>query len=443
MSLAKQKKQELAKLTNDAKTLYAEMESSKDKQTTENREKFNNYIETGKSLRAEIEQLESLDEFNTYTNEPAGDEGKSGQNPAGDDANLEHRRFRKSVGDIVIGSNEFKTADRESGKMRAVPAKGLISALSQRKGLFNTTDAQGGHLVRADREAEMLHIARQRPFTIMDLINVGQTSVDAVEYVLMTTRTSNAAVVPEIDASRTHVSTGGADAIAIDNGNYGENFAMKPKGDLAFDLKTALVKTIAEWIPASRQILSDAPNLRSMVDNELIYQVEFALENQIVTGNGSGNNFTGILNTANIQSRVHKTSGRDFTANDSVADTLRRAITDIALEFYEADGILMNPIQTEEMELEKGSDGHYVMVYDPVLQRVWRKPIRETQAVPDGTAVVGAFKVGAKLWDREQSNIRVGEPGNFFLQNAVAILAELRAAFAVTRPRAIEKVTGL
>jgi hypothetical protein len=45
------------------------------------------------------------------------------------------------------------------------------------------------------------------------------------------------------------------------------------------------------------------------------------------------------------------------------------------------------------------------------------------------------------MWDREQSNIRVGEPGNFFLQNAVAILAELRAAFAVTRPKAFELIT--
>jgi hypothetical protein len=47
------------------------------------------------------------------------------------------------------------------------------------------------------------------------------------------------------------------------------------------------------------------------------------------------------------------------------------------------------------------------------------------------------------LWDRNQSEIRVGEPSDYFLKNLLAILAEMRAAFGVTRPLAIEKITGL
>lgn len=428
MSLAKKKKLELQKLSADAKSLYAEMEADEAKRTPENREKFDRYLTDGKALRAEIDNLEALDEMHDYVSEPDAEQNRKSDAPG---ATPETRGGRKSAGEMVIASNEFKAANRTKGEMDSVGVGNYISQLA-RKGLYNTTDAQGGYAVRADRETEILDIARQRPFTVMDLINVGQTSVDAVEYILFSARTNNAAIVPEWDAAKTP----GA-------GDFSNKFGDKPQGDLTLDLKTALVKTIAEWIPASRQILSDAPNLRSMIDNELMYQIEFLLENQIVAGDGSGNNFTGMINTSGIQSRVHATSGRNFNANDTVADTLRRAITDIALEFYEADGIILNPIQCETLELEKGSDDHYVMIYDPVAMRVWRKPIRETQAMTAGTALVGAFKMGAKLWDREQSNIRVGEPGNFFLQNAVAILAELRAAFAVVRPKAIEKVTGL
>jgi len=431
--MLKKKKQELAKLANDAKKLYADMEEHESLRTDDNRTKWGTMIDAGKALRIEIENLEALDSQLEYTAEPEG--GKGGEKnptPAGGDGPAA-QPLRKSYGQLVIDSDQFKNADRSAGKMGSVPVGNLITRIAQKnqKAIFNTTDTQGGYAVRQDREPEILDIARQRPFTILDLINVGQTSVDAVEYILMATRTNNAAVVPEWDA-----------AITPGEGDFSSKFGDKPQGDLTFDLKTAVVKTIAEWVAASRQILSDAPNLRSMIDNELMYQIEFALENQILTGDGTGNNFTGILSTSGIQTRVHKVSGRAFTATDTVADTMRRMITDIALEFYEADGFIVHPTQGEQLELEKGSDGHYVMVYDPIAQRVWRKPIRETVAMTSGTIVCGAFKIGTKLWDREQSNIRVGEPGNFFLQNAVAILAELRAAFAVTRPKAIEKATG-
>ena len=405
----------------EAKTLYAEMEADEAKRTPENREKLDKIIADGKSLRESLAIANSVNELDEFATAPA-------ESPK---AAAHQFTERKTLGQRIIESEQFKTANRAEGKMSPVNAGNLITRIAA-KGLYNTADAQGGFTVRSDRETEILDIARMRPASVLDLINVGQTSVDAVEYILMTTRTNNAAVVPEWDAAK-----------VPGVGDYGQKFGDKPQGDLTFDLKTAIVKTIAEWIPASRQILNDNANLRSSVDNELMYQIEFALENQIVAGDGTGNNFTGILNTSGIQSRVHQVSGRGFTIGDTISDTLRRAITDIALEFYAADGIVINPATGEKLELEKGSDGHYTMVYDPVTMRLWRVNVRETQAVPAGTAIVGALKIGAKLWDREQSNIRVGEPGNFFLQNAVAILAELRAAFAVTRPKTIEKITGL
>lgn len=427
----KKKKQELAKLHNDAKQLYADMEAHEELRTSDNREKWSKMIDDGKALRAEIEQLEEMENLRTYAAEPADDPNGKKETPAGGDG-VFSQPLRTTYGQKVLASEQFKVADKHSGKMANVPVGDLITRIAgSRKAIFNTTDAQGGYAVRADREAEIIDIARQRPFTILDLINIGQTSVDAVEYVVLNTRTNNAAVVPEWDA-----------AITPGEGDFSNKFGDKPQGDLTIDLKTAVVKTVAQWIPASRQILADAPNLRSMIDNELIYMIEFFLENQIVAGDGTGNNFTGILNTSGIQSRVHKVSGRAFDADDTIGDTMRRMVTDIALEFYEADGFIVHPTQGEALELEKGTDGHYVNIYDPVAQRVWRKPVRETAAMTSGTIIAGAFKIATKLWDREQSNIRVGEPGNFFLQNAVAILAELRAAFAVTRPKAIEKATG-
>jgi HK97 family phage major capsid protein len=416
----KKKKQELAKLTNDAKSLMTTMETVEAERTPENRTKFENMLEAGKALRTEIEQIESLNTLSEYALEPAGgDDGKPEPVKEADP-----RIGRKSFGEQVIGSKQFETADRVSGKMAPVMVPNLLKAL------YNTTDAQGGYTIRADREPEILDIARQRPPSVLDLINIGQTSVDAVEYILMATRTNNAIPVLEWDA-----------AITPGEGDFDNKFGDKPQGDMTFDLKTATVKTIAEWVAASRQILNDGPNLRGMIDNELMYQIEVTLENEILVGSGSGVHFTGIKNWSGIQARTHQSTAARGLASDNMADTIRRAITDVRLEYYEPDGIVINPAQGETLELEKDDNGNYLKVYDPVLNRIWRVKVVETQAMTTGYCIVGQYKLGAKMWDREQSNIRVGEPGNFFLQNAVAILAELRAAFAVTRPKAFELIT--
>jgi HK97 family phage major capsid protein len=75
--------------------------------------------------------------------------------------------------------------------------------------------------------------------------------------------------------------------------------------------------------------------------------------------------------------------------------------------------------------------------------RVWRVPVVETAAMTAGTALVGNFRMGVTLWDREDTQVLTGQPNDYFLRNAFAILAELREAHAVTRPKAIEKITGL
>jgi HK97 family phage major capsid protein len=119
-------------------------------------------------------------------------------------------------------------------------------------------------------------------------------------------------------------------------------------------------------------------------------------------------------------------------------------LTDLRLAFYEPDGIVMNPANAEAMELTKASTaGTYLGVYDPVAMRVWRVPVVETAAMTAGTALAGQFRLGATIWDRMATQIFTGQPNDFFLRNAFAILAELRAAFAVTRPLAFEKATSM
>ena len=69
-------------------------------------------------------------------------------------------------------------------------------------------------------------------------------------------------------------------------------------------------------------------------------------------------------------------------------------------------------------------------------------PVVQTPAMAQGTALVGAFGLGSQLYDREASNIRIAEQhADFFIRNAVVILAEERLALATKRPESFVVVT--
>ena len=69
----------------------------------------------------------------------------------------------------------------------------------------------------------------------------------------------------------------------------------KPESGLALSRVTETVKTIAHWLPATKRALADAGQIRTLVDNFLRYGLEEELEDQMVNGDGTGENFTGLL----------------------------------------------------------------------------------------------------------------------------------------------------
>jgi HK97 family phage major capsid protein len=68
-------------------------------------------------------------------------------------------------------------------------------------------------------------------------------------------------------------------------------------------------------------------------------------------------------------------------------------------------------------------------------------PVVASPAMTEGTALVGAFGLGAKVYDRQQSNIRIAEQhGDLFIRNAVVVLAEERVGLTVSRPESFIKI---
>lgn len=384
----------LLKLQTEARALNVEMEADESKRTADNREKFAKMIEDGKAMRSEVTQLTDLDALSDGI-EVA--ERKTVEDPR--DAELGNgRRSVKSAGHKMIESADFKALAEGKAKNAVIEVKAILGE----------TSLSGGETIRAERQPDIVALARQRPPSVIDLVQHLQTSLDSVDYVTMTGRTDNSAITAEGAAS--------------------------PEGDLSFATVAVAVKEITQWIKASKQILSDSPRLQGTIDGELTYMVRNKLENVIIAD---------MLAASGIQSRVHQVSGRGFVSTDSVGDTLRRAMTDIRLEFYEADGVVLHPAQAEAMDTERGDDGHYVNIYDPVQQRVWRKPVVETPAMTSGTAIVSNFFLAYTVWDRMDAKVDVGYINDDFTKRLVTIMGILRAAYKTVRPKALEKITGM
>jgi HK97 family phage major capsid protein len=319
----------------------------------------------------------------------------------------------RSVGEAFLNSNEFKSL--QGGKAgvnmtapfeaKSLHTKDIYSGLPS-----GTPSAFGG----VERDG-IVPIAQRRS-RVRDLFPARTTNAAVIEYFRQTGFTNAASVVPEYSGSA---------------------FGQKPQSSMTFTGEQAPVRTIAHWEAAHRNVLADEPQLRSIIDNELLYGLRLTEDAQILNGTGTGEDLTGITVTSGIQTYAWSTGATSPVA-DTKADALRRAATLAYLAYYEPTGIIVHPSDWEDIELTKNSQGTYLLamsVAGGAESRVWRIPVIDTPAMTEGKALVGAFGTGAQLYDREAASIRISENHeDFFTRNAIVVLAEERLALAVKRP---------
>jgi len=293
------------------------------------------------------------------------------------------------------------------------------------------SSTSGGAFVIEDHQPGFLDIL-QAPLNVINLINRTPTESDTIEYVREDTFTNNAAFVAEAT---------GFVATALDAGT---GSGSKPESALAYSTQTATVRTMAHWIPVTNRMLADAPAIRGIIDSRLLFGLQQKLQSQIVSGNGSGENLTGILNAAGI--------GVVSKGSDSGIDALYKGRTQVVWTGYgRPTAFVLNPTDWQNIRLSREtantalSPGQYLFG-PPALTgfgTLWGIPVVEDPNLPVGTALVGDFNQGATLFDREQGAVRVGTVNDQFIRNMQTILAELRVAFVVWRPAVFTKVTGL
>ncbi|GHZ44179.1 Phage major capsid protein, HK97 family [Vibrio cholerae] len=314
------------------------------------------------------------------------------------------------------GEEEFRSAGLIVAEKLA--AEGVSSNFNGKsriqmpRSAITSATGSGGGLVAPDRRAGIIAIP-ERQMTIRDLIAPGTTTSNMVQYVKETGFTNNAAPVAENTS--------------------------KPYSDITFAMENASVQTIAHLMKASRQILDDASALASFIDARARYGLMIKEEGQLLYGNGTGANLQGIIPQASAYAAP---TGAEVTTEQRI-DRLRLAILQAALAEYPATGIVLHPTDWATIELLKDNTGKYIIgnPQNGTTPTLWRLPVVSTQSINQNSFLVGAFNLGAQIFDRMDIEVLVStENTDDFEKNMVTLRAEERLAFAVYRPEAF--VTG-
>jgi HK97 family phage major capsid protein len=316
------------------------------------------------------------------------------------------QQAQQSFGEQFVKSEAFQAMAQGRSKFARMELKtAIINATGQNQPLV-ASDRIPGIIANPDRV-----------LTIRDVLPTGRTSSNLVEFTKENVFT-NSAAAQYASPARENVT--------------------KPESGITFTLASAPVVTLAHFIPVSRQVLDDAPQLQSYVNSRLTFGLKLEEEDQLLNGSGTSGNLSGILTSGNFVAYNRAVSG------DTRLDTIRRAIAQAALSEYTADTVVINPADWEGIELTKGTDGQYVIgnPMDGLAPRIWGKRVVATNSIASGTFLVGAMSMGAQIWDRMDAAVQISyEDGDNFKKNMATLLAEERLALTVYRPSAFVKGT--
>lgn len=304
----------------------------------------------------------------------------------------------KGVSGATVTAPEFKAA----GDLQTSPAD--LTAL------YNT---------QVDRT--IVGMYRRRPF-ISDLVSAGTlTNANAVTYLVE----------------------------GIAEGDFGMVAEAGAKPQIHFanpTTRTDAVRKIAAFIKFTDEMIEDWGFLVSEINNRALYMLAMKEEQQVLNGDGTGQNLLGLLNRSGIQTEASASAADNF-------DALYRAAMKVnTATGADADGIAINPLDYQKLRLAKDANDQYIaggpfqgqygnggIAWQPP---VWGLNTLVTPAIAQGTALVAAFRMGKTLYRKggirvESTNSHVDD----FTNNLVTTRIEERVALADRVPSATVKVS--
>ncbi|MGP9619847.1 phage major capsid protein [Corynebacterium sp. AOP34-BR1-29] len=376
-------------------------------------------LDGAKDLEAQIKKVDeraaTLDQVKAL-NLDGGDDGRKADNQI----------QSKSLGDHFVKSSRDRLSDQSNGRRMEFSAPEFDGAKAADDPHKTTNLSEEFNTLFGTQVQRGIVNARRERLVAADLMGSATVTLPTIKYL--------------VEKAKRMIE--GAPATVAEG-------ARKPyvKFD-EFDVVTESLSKIAALTKLSDEMIADYGFVADWINQQLIYELSVVEEEQLLRGDGTGSNLTGLLERDGLQDF-------DIDTDDTSEqfDGLFRAIQMIPAETnLTADAMMINPIDYAELRLHKDANGQYIaggpfangqygvggVLIDPP---VWGLRTVSTNAVPQGRYVLGAFRQGATVL--RKGGLRVDSTNTNdvdFEHNLVTLRAEERLGLMVPVPAAF--VTG-
>lgn len=246
----------------------------------------------------------------------------------------------------------------------------------------------------------------QRPLVVADLFSTGAITGTVLQYPVFDELEGNAKMVEE---------TGAAPQVHWKDPVW----------------KQDKIGKVASFFGISEDMMDDLSWVIGEINDAAQYDLKLQEESQLLSGNGSENNLTGLFN------REIQTMDKDALSD---ADRLSKAALQITTTTnFQADAYVMNPLDFWKLTIAKDANGNYLNLTDGA--KLWNIPTVATAAITEGTALVGAFK-SAKVLRKGGLVVKMTDSDtDDFLHFKQKCRVSERLGLQVKYPKAFVKVT--
>lgn len=246
----------------------------------------------------------------------------------------------------------------------------------------------------------------QRPLVVADLFSTGAITGTVLQYPVFDELEGNAKIVEE---------TGAAPQVHWKDPTW----------------KQDKIGKVASFFGISEDMMDDLSWVIGEINDAAQYDLKLQEETQLLSGDGTENNLTGLFN------RGIQTMDKDELSD---ADRLSKAALQITTTTnFQADAYVMNPLDFWKLTIAKDANGNYLNLTDGA--KLWNIPTVATAAITEGTALVGAFK-SAKVLRKGGLVVKMTDSDtDDFLHFKQKCRVSERLGLQVKYPKAFVKVT--
>ena len=187
----------------------------------------------------------------------------------------------------------------------------------------------------------------------------------------------------------------------------------KPNLDINIAKGVSTAETYPGIMTTSRQMMRSVPFIAAEIEKEIVYQIRKALQSAIAT------EITAAAQAYTLTT-IETTTPNNY-------DAIEAAVAQMITVFAEPDLIRLNPIDRANMNISKGTNGHYVF---PQFLTADGTKISGLMVIEDNNIPVGTVSIietrSIDMYLQEELTIRMSEhDGDNFKQNLISVLGEL------------------